>query len=258
MCWPVRFLRFPVSHYGNDGQTGRADCICNGHDNGFKRRRDHGSRAHAANLDTKVPGPHLQTGRSVPVAWVASGTLSIRSLALAVHDRPPDFVRLHVGDEIRIDLTLAPGENHETVVIRESAPLVETGTSRAATIVDQHAIQDLPSDGRQLQNLALIAPGIDAGWNVSTAANRYGKARENTEGAFSVNGARSRSNDFLVDGMPMNVRQYNVMNFQPSNEAVQEFSVIASIPERRVRPDHGRQGKHRYSRRFQQLSRRSV
>jgi hypothetical protein len=81
-----------------------------------------------------------------------------------------------------------------------------------------------------LQNLALIAPGVDAGWNVSTAANRYGKARENTEGAFSINGARSRSNDFLFDGMPMNVRQYNVINFEPSNEAVQEFSVIAAIP----------------------------
>ena len=47
-----------------------------------------------------------------------------------------------------------------------------------------------PMDGRQLQNLAMLTPEVDAGWNVSTAANRYGKARENTEGAFSVNGAR--------------------------------------------------------------------
>jgi hypothetical protein len=137
---------------------------------------------------------------------------------------------LHVRDEILVHFTQETGANREALLITETAPLVQTETSRAATIVDQRAIQDLPSDGRQLQNLALVAPGIDAGWNVSTAANRYGKARENTEGAFSVNGARSRSNDFLVDGMPMNVRQYNVMNFQPSNEAVQEFSVIASIP----------------------------
>ena len=40
-----------------------------------------------------------------------------------------------------------------------------------------------------------------------------------------MNGARSRSNDFLLDGMPMLVRQYSVINFEPSNEAVQEFTI---------------------------------
>ena len=34
----------------------------------------------------------------------------------------------------------------------------------------------------------------------------------------------------------MNVRQYNVINFEPSNEAVQEFSVISVIPP----PEYGR------------------
>lgn len=139
-------------------------------------------------------------------------------------------VLLRVGDEVRIDLTLQPGEGRETVVVTDAAPLVNTESGKASTVINQQTIQDLPSDGRQLQNLALIAPGVDAGWNVSTAANRYGKARENTEGAFSVSGARSRSNDFMFDGMPMNLRQYSVINFEPSNEAVQEFSVVGSIP----------------------------
>ncbi len=139
-------------------------------------------------------------------------------------------IQLRVGDEVRADVTIPVGENKEAILVTEAAPLADTETSRAATIINEHSIQELPSDGRQLQNLALLAPGVDAGWNVSTAANRYGKARENTEGAFSVNGARSRSNDFLVDGMPMNLRQYSVINFEPSNEAVQEFSVISAIP----------------------------
>src|SRR4029079_12540448 len=53
----------------------------------------------------------------------------------------------------------------------------------------------------------------------------------NTEGAFFVNGIRGRSNDFLLDGMPMNVRQYGVINFEPSNEAVREFELKASTPQ---------------------------
>jgi hypothetical protein len=135
---------------------------------------------------------------------------------------------LRVNDEVRIDLSLTPGENRESVVVTESAAKVQTESSAASAVVGERAIQDLPNDGRQLQNLALIVPGVSAGWNLSTAANRYGKARENTEGAFNVNGARSRSNDFLFDGMPMLLRQYSVINFEPSNEAVQEFTIVSS------------------------------
>lgn len=137
---------------------------------------------------------------------------------------------LHVGQERRIDLTLAPGDVQETVTVEASAAAAATETATVSTVVDQENIADLPLNGRQLQNLALLAPGVTAGWNWSTAANRYGKARENLEGAFVVNGARGRSNDFVLDGMPMNVRQYGVMNFEPSNEAVQEFEVKTSVP----------------------------
>ena len=139
-------------------------------------------------------------------------------------------VVLRVGDQVRIDLKLSPAARHEVVEVTAPVPLAQTETATGSTVVNERAIQDLPTDGRQLQNLALLTPGIDAGWNVSTAANRYGKARENTEGAFSVNGARSRSNNFLFDGMPMNLRQYSVINFEPSNEAVQEFAVVSDVP----------------------------
>jgi TonB-dependent Receptor Plug Domain. len=139
-------------------------------------------------------------------------------------------VVLRVSDELRIDLSLAVGGAKESVIVTESAPLVQTETGTVSAVVNQQAIQELPNDGRQLQNLALIVPGVSAGWNLSTAANRYGKARENTEGAFNVNGARSRSNDYLFDGMPMLVQQYSVVNFEPSNEAVQEFAILAVNP----------------------------
>jgi len=137
---------------------------------------------------------------------------------------------LRIGDEVRIDISLPTGEARESMVVNETTPLTQLEEVAASTVVNERSIQDLPSDGRQLQNLALIIPGVSAGWNVSTAANRYGKARENTEGAFSVNGARTRSNNFILDGMPMNVQQYNVINFEPSNEAVGQFVVQGALP----------------------------
>ena len=161
----------------------------------------------------------LQTGRYIVVA-------SKEQFAIVQHNG----ILLRVGDVVRIDLTLPLGSARDAIVVTDTAPLAEAASATASTVVNAEAIEELPSDGRQLQNLALIVPGVSAGWNLSTAANRYGKARENTEGAFSVNGARSRSNTYLLDGMPTIVRQYSVINFEPSNEAVEEFSVVASVP----------------------------
>ncbi len=190
-----------------------------------------GARLSARSIETSVVRTTITNSAGVyQLLGLPAGTYELSAGQVRFNTVKRENITLRVGDDIRIDLILPPGENRETIVVTEAAPLVQTETSKAATVVNQRSIEDLPTDGRQLQNLALIVPGMDAGWNLSTAANRYGKARENTEGAFSVNGARSRSNDFVFDGMPMNVQQYSVINFEPSNEAVQEFSVISAIP----------------------------
>ncbi len=142
-------------------------------------------------------------------------------------------VLLRVGDALRVDATLTL-QGSETIEVTE-AMTGHSESSATSTVVNEWQIQQLPLNGRQLQNLALLAPGVAAGWNLSTAANRYGKARENLEGAFIVNGARGRSNNFVLDGMPMNLRQYGVINFEPSNEAVQEFE-LKTVPQ----PEFGR------------------
>ena len=128
-------------------------------------------------------------------------------------------LELHVGESRKADVRLTVQEQafKVTVTATESA---------AARAVLREEMQNLPLNGRQLQNLALLAPGVAAGWNWSTAANRYGKARENLEGAFNVNGARGRSNNFSLDGISLNLRQYGVINFEPSVEAVEEFRMV--------------------------------
>ena len=142
----------------------------------------------------------------------------------------PEFA-VNVGQERRVNLTLEVGAVTETVNVQASAAAVVTESATLSTVVDQKSIVDLPLNGRQLQNLALLAPGVTAGWRRTTAADRYAKAREGTSAAFVVNGARARSNDFILDGVPVNLLQYGVMNFIPSNEAVQEFELKTSVPQ---------------------------
>lgn len=74
---------------------------------------------------------------------------------------------LRVSDEVRIDLSLTVGEARESVSVTAAAPLVQTESGTVSAVVNKQAIQELPNDGRQLQNLALIVPGVSGGWNLS-------------------------------------------------------------------------------------------
>lgn len=190
-----------------------------------------GSTITILNTETKVQRKTVTNASGVyRLIGIQSGLYELSASKSQFTTAVRSGLSVRVGDELRIDFTLQTGESRDSIVVKESTPLTQLESSTASTVVNERSIQELPSDGRQLQNLALIVPGVSAGWNVSTAANRYGKARENTEGAFSVNGARSRSNNFLLDGMPINVQQYNVINFEPSNEAVSQFAVLSELP----------------------------
>ena len=188
-----------------------------------------------------VRARHLDTGFEQTTATNPFGTYRMIGLQAGAHEltiSAPQFstlrqtgIMLRVGEEFRSDASLKPGPVEQTLEVTASALNTATESATIATVVDTRNVQELPLNGRQLQNLALLAPGIAAGWNWSTAANRYGKARENLEGAFVVNGLRARSNNFVLDGMPMNVRQYGVINFEPSNEAVREFELKSSAPQ---------------------------
>jgi outer membrane receptor protein involved in Fe transport len=181
-------------------------------------------------------------GTSAQFDAVTNGAGGYRLAALPVgnytlHFSRPGFrsveiaaLSLHVAEERRADATLTVADRADAITVTASAGTLDALSSSASRAVLRDEVQNLPLNGRQLQNLALLAPGVAAGWNWSTAANRYGKARENLEGAFNVNGARGRSNNFSLDGVPFNLRQYGVINFEPSVEAVEEFRLLSGTP----------------------------
>lgn len=155
------------------------------------------------------------------------GRYKLRFSREGFRDAEISLLELHVGQDRRVDIALTLATQRDEITVTASLSGLDDQSSSSSRAVLAEEVQNLPLNGRQLQNLALLAPGVAAGWNWSTAANRYGKARENLEGAFSVNGARARSNNFTLDGITLNLRQYGVINFEPSVEAVQEFRVAS-------------------------------
>jgi hypothetical protein len=131
-------------------------------------------------------------------------------------------VTLQVNQIARIDLHLEIGTIEETIQVTAAAPLLETETAARGSVIDRQKILELPLNGRDYNQLALLSPGVAPATPRLVAAN--------FKGGFNVNGNRVFSNAFLLDGVDnlsysSSFRGDNVQIIQPSIEALQEFKV---------------------------------
>ncbi|MEK6320856.1 MAG: TonB-dependent receptor [Acidobacteriota bacterium] len=131
-------------------------------------------------------------------------------------------VTLQVNQFARIDITLQTGQVSEVVEVTGGAPLLETETSSRGSVIDQRKIVDLPLNGRDYNQLALLSPGVLPGTPRLASVN--------FKGVLNVNGNRTFNNVFLLDGVDNisysnSFRGENVQLLQPSIEALQEFKI---------------------------------
>src|SRR6266478_5212676 len=88
------------------------------------------------------------------------GTYKVRVEAKGFKALERQNVVLEVGKEIRVDLTLQPGDQVQTITITESIPLVETTNATRGGTLNNADINDLPLNGRNYQYLLSLRPGV--------------------------------------------------------------------------------------------------
>lgn len=164
------------------------------------------------------------------VALLAAGKYSLKVESSGFKTGEQSELSLRVGDERRVDVSLSPGQVTESISIQ--APITDSAASTLSTVVPSERVNALPLNGRQLQELALTAPGVTAsGGYRSSAFNQFGLATpsDGNAGAFNVNGAPSRANGFFLDGVDINVPEQGVIAFPPLIEATREFQIQTSL-----------------------------
>ena len=104
-------------------------------------------------------------------------------------------VRLEVATNLQIDFSLKPGAVSESVVVTGEQTLVDTVTDTLGGTLTNKDINELPLQGRDIQNLLALRPGVQ---------------RSPGGGFLSVtsNGNRSEDNNFMVDGVDNNDPYY--------------------------------------------------
>ncbi len=131
-------------------------------------------------------------------------------------------VTLQVAQVAPLDLTLKTGQLAETVEVVGGLSLLETQSSSRGLVIDQKKIVDLPLNGRDYNQLALLSPGVLSGTPRLASVG--------FKGVLNVNGNRTFNNVFLLDGVDNisysnSFRGENVQLVQPSIEALQEFKI---------------------------------
>jgi outer membrane receptor protein involved in Fe transport len=138
-------------------------------------------------------------------------------------------VDVTVGARQRVDLALQPGNVSQSVEVSGAAAQIETDNSQKSQVIATQAIVELPLNGRDYANLALLSTNV----HISPIATSFSPSATPREGAFNVNGMRSTYNNFLLDGVDNNSygtsnQNYSSQVVQPSPDALAEFSVIVS------------------------------
>ena len=151
------------------------------------------------------------------------GTYKVRAESKGFSATERTDLLLETGKEIRVDLTLSPGQQTQTITVTEQLPVVETTNATLGGTLSNQTINDLPLNGRNYQNLLSLRPGVLAepgggSWTQST------------------NGVRPEDNVFLVNGM-LNVGAFSALSIMNAPalagdaasilpiDAIQEFNI---------------------------------
>ena len=185
-------------------------------------------------LNAGVTLTHLGTGAEKSAKSDSTGSFSFVLLPIGQYRLAVEmanfarYVRepltLNVNDVLRLTIDLKLGTTQEVIQITSDAPLVEVVSNSLGKVTSGREIVDLPLNGRNFTQLGLLQAG--AAPLTQGLAQAGGSLREGH--AYSINGMRPESNNFLIDGA-RNINNVDTgFALKPPIDAIAEFRIITS------------------------------
>jgi len=162
------------------------------------------------------------------ISALPAGNYSARIQASGFQSQSLNFAVV-VTQVQTLSFKLAPGEASSTVEVNASAALINTSDPTLGETIEGKQITELPLNGRNALNLALLAPGVTGGVVGEASNDPSNRNGENGGTELSVNGSRSQANNFILDGVDNNDGLQNIILFFPPVEGTQEFKVNTSV-----------------------------
>src|ERR1700754_2874446 len=149
------------------------------------------------------------------------GTYNIQVTRAGFQNKNIEGVILNVANQVHLDVTLEAQGVAVKVDVTSMVSPVDTTTPSLGQVITNRAVEDLPLNGRNFLQLALLSAGavpvtINPGSSDTAAFN---------QSSINVSGGRESSNQFTIDGVFNNAVHVNGLNIQLSIDGIQEFKV---------------------------------
>jgi hypothetical protein len=126
-------------------------------------------------------------------------------------------VELLVGQTATANVVMNPGSISETIEVTSEAPLIDVVKTSVSQQITPSEVEELPMLGRDVANLAYLAPGVKATDSYDPTKNRYA--------ILSVNGQSGRNVNVTINGVDNKDNTVGGPVMQLPLEAVQEFVI---------------------------------
>jgi hypothetical protein len=195
----------------------------------------------AAVAGASVSVVETATGRSTPVRTNSDGFYVAPALPAGHYHvsvskdgfktETQDF-ELQIAQVAVVDFRLEVGSISQSVTVEAGSPVIDAADSSIGEVVEARQIEEMPLNGRNFTQLALLVPGVIRGSGNATGSSgnsetfRYGQ-----EGGASlvVNGIRAQGNNFILDGIDNNEALVDTIVLFPPADAIEEFRVQTNI-----------------------------
>ena len=132
-----------------------------------------------------------------------------------------EHVRLEVGQRLAVNANLAVGSNTETVEVQSSGEILETESSSVGNLRTEEAVQNLPLNGRNFNELFSLGAGAIP---ATTQSVSIPYTQQRGPSYFAINGSRPQENRTLLDGIGDQENHNSMTAVFPPIDAIQEFS----------------------------------
>ena len=134
-------------------------------------------------------------------------------------------LRVQIQQKARVDFTLQVGGVSDSVEVRASAVALKTEDATVGEVIENKRIIELPLNGRNLNQLAVLVPGVQFGNRAGLNDGLGGFPIPGATIGVSANGQRELNGIVSFDGVDAKSYRNNVTAFTPSIEAIEEFKV---------------------------------
>ncbi len=136
--------------------------------------------------------------------------------------------RVETGAQVRLNFQLEIGDVTETIEISAAAVTLNTENATVGSVIENKRIVELPLNGRNIVQLAVLVPGVTFGQRSGMADGQGGFPIPGASYSVNGNGVRELHQVVSLDGVDAKDPRIHITPFVPSIEAIEEFKITTN------------------------------